>query len=99
MAQYTVRHGQRYRCTISLGGLQSYASNATIADKLTEAGFKDVVVTGAGYDRSADGTWAGDTVSAEIPDQITAVTMIENPKTVPPPQQAKKSWWRRLFMG
>ena len=40
MAIYTVRKGQRYRATISLGWFQSVASNETVADKFREVGLK-----------------------------------------------------------
>lgn len=81
MAAYTVKQGKRYRATISLGLLERFASNDTIAGKLREAGFTDVVVTGSGGTREAQGRWPGADTTAEMPPQITAVA--EVPDTAP----------------
>lgn len=51
MATYTVRKGKRYRANITLGLLQSVASNDMIADKFREAGFAEVEVMGSGRTR------------------------------------------------
>jgi hypothetical protein len=77
MAAFTVRRGRRYRATISLGLLESFADNGLIADRLHDAGFTDVTVEGSGVTRHADGLWPNDDASAELPSQITAVTEIE----------------------
>lgn len=74
MPTFTVRQGKRYRATISLGWLERWASNETIAGKLLEAGFSEVVVTGAGAGREAEGLWLGPDATAEMPSQITQVT-------------------------
>ena len=42
MATFTLQQGKRYRATISLGFIESLASNEMIAVKLQEAGFADV---------------------------------------------------------
>jgi hypothetical protein len=57
MATYTVRKGRRYRATISLGLLQSVASNDMVADRFREAGFAEVEVTGSGRSRLGQALW------------------------------------------
>lgn len=74
---FTVRRGRRYRASISLGLLESLAGNDVIADRLREAGFIDVSVNGAGATREAEGLWPNEDVTAELPEQISAVTEIE----------------------
>ncbi len=76
MADFTVEKGKRYRATITLGMLQSMASNETVAQKLTEAGFTDVSVTGSGRTRTATGQWAKDTVSGAIPQEISGISQL-----------------------
>ena len=76
MADFTVEKGKRYKATITLGLLQSVASNEMVADRLREAGFTDVSVAGSGRTRTATGLWSGDTVSGAIPDEITDITML-----------------------
>lgn len=73
MAAFTVHEGKRYRATISLGMLERFASNDSIAERLRAAGFSDISVTGAGPTRSAEALWPGADTSAELPKQITRV--------------------------
>ncbi len=70
MPLYTVRKGQRYRATISLGWVQSVSSNATVADKFREVGFEEVTVWGSGRRRTGTALWPKEDASAEIPDEI-----------------------------
>lgn len=74
MADFTVEKGKHYQATITLGMLQSMASNETVADKLREVGFTDVSVTGSGRMRIATGLWPGDTVSTAIPREISNIS-------------------------
>ena len=76
MSEFTVEKGKRYRATITLGLLQSVASNEMVADKLIEAGFTDVSVTGSGRTRIATGLWAKDTVSGAIPSEISDISLL-----------------------
>ncbi|HEV3242603.1 MAG TPA: hypothetical protein VGY14_05100 [Methyloceanibacter sp.] len=46
MAKFTVRKGKRYWAAISLGWLESWASNDTVAQKIANAGFAEVEFTG-----------------------------------------------------
>ena len=77
MPTFTVRQGRRYRATISLGMLQSFASNETIGDKFRALGFTEVAVIGEGDTRTADGVWLLADATAPLPPEITAVTEIE----------------------
>jgi len=73
MAAFTVQQGRRYRATISLGWLERWASNETIAEQLRAAGFSDVSVTGSGGTRTAEALWPGPDTTGEMPPQIIAV--------------------------
>jgi hypothetical protein len=77
MGTFTVRHGRRYRATISLGLLESLAGSDTIADRLRAAGFEDISVKGSGSTRHAEALWPKDDATAEMPAQVSAVTEIE----------------------
>ena len=77
MATYTVRKGKRYRARIRLGLLQSVASNEQVADKFREAGFTEVSISGSGRDRHGTGLWPHQDASADVPDEITSVEVME----------------------
>jgi len=76
MSEFTVEKGKRYRATITLGLLQSMASNQMVAQKLTEAGFTEVNVTGSGSTRTATALWEKDTASGAIPSEISNITQL-----------------------
>ena len=76
MAIFTVRQGKRYRANISLGWIEMFASNDTIAEQLRSAGFTDVAVTGSGSTRVAEALWPAADASAEMPKQIVGVIEI-----------------------
>jgi hypothetical protein len=76
MATFTVRQGKRYRATIALGVVERLASNEMIADKLREAGFAEVTVTGSGGVRQAEALWPGADRTAEMPAQVATVSEI-----------------------
>jgi hypothetical protein len=76
MPRYTVKKGKRYKARITLGLLQSMASNDMVADEFRKAGFTEVAVTGSGSKRTAKGLWPHDDANAEIPDEVSDVTMI-----------------------
>lgn len=76
MPRFTVQKGKRYQAKIRLGLLQSVASNDMVAEKFREVGFTDVIVTGSGGTRIAEGVWPHDDTSAEVPSEISGVTMI-----------------------
>jgi len=76
MAAYTVQQGKRYRATITLGWLERWASNDTIAEKLRAAGFSEVRVSGSGGTRIAEAVWAASNSTGEMPAQVTQVIEI-----------------------
>jgi hypothetical protein len=73
---FTVHQGARYRATIALSGFEQFATNDMIADKLTQVGFKNVVVTGSGATRTAEGTWTGADTTAQIDPHLTNIAEI-----------------------
>jgi hypothetical protein len=73
MTTYTVRQGKRYRAILSLGFLERLASNEMIAEKLREAGFAEVTVSGSGANRTAEGLWSHADATAEMPSQVINV--------------------------
>jgi hypothetical protein len=75
MPRFTVEKGKRYRARINLGLLQSIASNDMVAEKLRDAGFTDVVVVGSGSARTAEGVWPRDSASADIPDEVSDISV------------------------
>lgn len=76
MARYSVQKGRRYRATVTLGFVQRWASNDMVADEFRKVGFTDVKVTGSGGTRIAKGLWPHDDASAEIPGEVSDITMI-----------------------
>jgi hypothetical protein len=76
MSIFTVRRGQRYRATITLGIIEQFADNEMIAGKLAEAGFTDVQVSGTGGTRLAEALWPKDDTAAPLPSQITEISEV-----------------------
>lgn len=76
MATFTVQQGKRYRATITLGGIERWASNEMIAAKLREAGFSEVAVSGVGSTRMAEALWSGAGSTGEMPAQVTDIVEV-----------------------
>jgi hypothetical protein len=76
MATFTVRQGKRYRATVVLEGIERWAGNEMIAERLREAGFADVVVSGSGNRRTAEAAWPGPDNTGEMPKQVADVVEI-----------------------
>ena len=76
MPRFTVEKGKRYEATITLGLLQSVASNDMVADRFREVGFSDVAVSGSGRTRHATGLWSHDDASAEVPSEVSEIKMV-----------------------
>lgn len=76
MPHFTGKKGKIYKAEISLGLMQSVASNEMVAHKLREAGFTDVVVTGSGRTRVAEGVWPHEDTSAEIPTEVANIQVV-----------------------
>jgi hypothetical protein len=70
MGTFTVHQGKRYRATLSLGLLERFGSNDTIADRLEAAGFTEITITGSGRTRIVEALWPGPDSTAEMPKQI-----------------------------
>ena len=78
-AVFTVRHGHRYAATIALGGLDQFAGNDDIANKLTRYGFVDVVVTGGGSTRRAEATRNGPDTTARNDSHLCDIAEVAIP--------------------
>lgn len=76
MATFTVRQGKRYRASLSLGWLERWAGNDTVAEKLKAAGFSEVSVSGEGGKRVAEALWAGPDATGEMPSQVIEVVEV-----------------------
>ena len=74
--EFTVHHGQRYRATLSLSGIEQLADNASIAQRFRALGFTGVRVSGTGAMRQVEGKWPGRDVSASMPRQIISVASL-----------------------
>ena len=77
MAKYSVKNGHRYRCKVTLSGVETWASNSTVAQRFADLGFIGVQVTGGGYERVAEGTWGGANIDVETPEQLSDIKEIE----------------------
>lgn len=64
--------GHRYKATIKLGFFEKFVSNATIIQKLLDAGLKDIKVWGDSSERYAEGTCMTN-AEVELPSQIVKV--------------------------
>jgi hypothetical protein len=65
-----LEQNKNYRAEISLGMLESFASNEMIEAKLKGVGFKNIKVFGSGANRSATGTYIEETKDVSLPAQI-----------------------------
>lgn len=72
-AKFTVRQGKKYHAKISLSGFETWAGNETLAEKLVEAGFKDVKVTGDGANRVGEGRWGKPDTTAAIDPHLSEI--------------------------
>lgn len=70
--KHYVEKGARYRARIHFGMFdpEQFVSDATISDLLREKGCVDVVVTGSGHEREAEGTWPKDSQEIDFPDAV-----------------------------
>lgn len=80
-ASFTVHHGRRYRATVTLYGFEQFGGNDTVADKIATYGFTNVVVTGSGGTRQAEGTWNGPDTTAQLDAHLSNV--VELPAGAP----------------
>jgi hypothetical protein len=76
MSSFPIKSGVRYRAEIHLSGYETWAGNGTVQTKLEEAGFSDVIVSGSGAVRYAEGVWSKQDVEDAVgimPSQIYSV--------------------------
>jgi thermolysin metallopeptidase-like protein len=81
-AVFAVRHGHRYAATLVLSGLEQFASNGDVSDRLKQYGFVDVVVTGSGATRRAEATWNGDDSAAQADSNVRDIVELPTPAPV-----------------
>lgn len=63
---------KKYKADITLTLAQVFfATNAIIAEKLDEAGFKEITVTGSGTKRKAEGIWRSATQKVDIEKKVS----------------------------
>jgi hypothetical protein len=72
----TLQQGKRYRATVALSGIEQLASNAMIAARLVQIGFKEVVVTGSGGSRQVQGVWTGPDTTAQGDAHISGIVEV-----------------------
>ena len=73
-ATFTVRHGKRYRATITLSWIeQQFATNGMIAGQFAQLGFTEVTVTGDGAVRQAAGRWMGANATVALDPHLSDV--------------------------
>ena len=77
MSAYTVHQGRRYRAILTLGCAEQFASNDMTAQRLRDAGFTEVSVTGHGHSREATALWPHNDTTAQIPSQVSSIQEIE----------------------
>jgi len=66
---FTVHHGKTYIAKLKLSWFESFAGDEMIADKFRELGFKNVIITGSGEHRWAQGLWNGPDESVPLTDE------------------------------
>jgi hypothetical protein len=76
MATFSVQKGKRYRATIKLNFIESWASNDMIAGKLEEAGFTEVQVSGSGDTREAEALWPLADATGDMPSQVADIVEV-----------------------
>lgn len=66
----TLTQYKKYEGMLRLSGLDILGSNSQVSDKLKDAGFSNIVVSGSGIHRKAQGVWSGTTSEVELPKQV-----------------------------
>lgn len=65
--------GTFFEANLQLSGMETWATNAYIANIFKEAGFTNVFVTGSGAHRFAHGTWNKESRKVDIPPQVRSI--------------------------
>jgi hypothetical protein len=69
-----VHQGKKYRATVVLSFLErQFANNKDITDRLAAAGFSNVIVTGDGGERHAEGLWAGPDITGPLDPHLSHI--------------------------
>ncbi len=71
--KFTLERGQRYSATLKLGMFEGMAPNEMVKEKLEQANFTHVQVTGAGRTREASGVYNGISGAIDLPSQIDKI--------------------------
>ena len=66
-AAFVLRPNKLYKATVTLTGLETWASNDMVAAKFSELGFKKPRVTGSGGVRQGEALWPGQEKSVPLP--------------------------------
>lgn len=83
VGNFTVKHGTTYKAQLTLSWFESFASDDMIASKFEALGFKDVVVSGDGETRYAQGIWLGPDETVPLTDEhIVSVTEVAPPVNI-----------------
>jgi hypothetical protein len=76
MGLVSLRRGRRYKITLKLSWVESFATNAMVAERLRSLSFSDVQVVGNGGVRIAEALWPGENIEAEVPSQVKSIAEI-----------------------
>jgi hypothetical protein len=77
--RFTVRQGRRYRATVKLGGLEQWATNDMIVERLRRLGFMEIQVKGSGRIRDAQARWPGPDTTSSIDEHLSNVIELTEP--------------------
>jgi hypothetical protein len=81
---FTVRQGRRYHATVKLRGLEQWATNEMIADRLRRLGFTEIEVKGTGPIREAQARWPGPDTTSPIDEHLANVFELNDPTALVP---------------
>lgn len=68
----------RYSCKVKLGFIDRLASNERVVEEFNKAGFINVMVTGWGSERIAQGFWPLETKEVKLPSQVVPASVVES---------------------
>lgn len=65
---------RKYQATITLSGLEAFAHNLMLREKLMDAGFSNVIVEGTGSTRTVTGVWSRESQPIlNLPSQVSDI--------------------------
>lgn len=74
---FFIRKGRLYRATLTLLGVERWAANDTIAERLLRLGFAEVEVRGSGSQREAQGRWTLPDVTSQADKHLSNVIEVD----------------------